>query len=231
MLIPAELPPTPLAAAQQLVVVVTPDWNATSGMLRRFARTDAGGAWRPEGDVIPIVVGRTGLAWGDETLRTDASQPVKQEGDGKSPAGAFPLDTAFGFAPRADLSWMRLPYVALTPTSDCVDDEASAYYNTVVDRAAVPRVDWNSAEHMREISLYRLGVIVGYNATPPRRGRGSCIFLHIWSGPQSVTAGCTAMEANALTTLVQWLDRSRRPVIVQLPAAEYDRLRTAWRIP
>lgn len=231
MLSPAELPPTPLAGAEQLVVVVTPDWNATEGTLRRFARTDADGAWRPEGDVIPIVVGRTGLAWGDETLRADASQPVKREGDGKSPAGAFPLDTAFGFAPRADLSWMRLPYVALTPTSDCVDDEASAYYNTVVDRAAVPRVDWNSAEHMREISLYRLGVIVGYNATPPRRGRGSCIFLHIWSGPQSVTAGCTAMDASALTTLVQWLDRARRPVIVQLPAAEYDRLRTAWRIP
>jgi D-alanyl-D-alanine dipeptidase len=231
MLSPAELPPTPLAGAQQLVVVVTPDWNATTGTLRRFARSDAGGAWLSAGDAIPIVVGRTGLAWGDETLRPDASQPVKHEGDGKSPAGAFPLDTAFGFAPRADLAWLRLPYVALTPTSDCVDDESSAYYNTVVDRAAVPRIDWNSAEHMREISLYRLGVIVGYNAAPPRRGRGSCIFLHIWSGPQSVTAGCTAMDASALTALVQWLDRSRRPVIVQLPAAEYERLRTAWRMP
>lgn len=231
MVTPADLPPTPLAGARQLVVVVTPDWNATSGTLRRYARPDASSAWQPDGDAIPIVVGRTGLAWGDETLRTAANQPVKREGDGKAPAGAFPLDTAFGFAPRADLSWMRMPYVSLTPTSDCVDDESSAHYNTVVDRAAVPRVDWNSAEHMREISVYRLGVIVGYNAAPPRRGGGSCIFLHIWSGPQSVTAGCTAMDADALGTLVRWLDRTRRPMIVQLPAAEYDRLRSAWGVP
>lgn len=222
--------PAPLAASGQLLVVVTPGWDATTGTLRRFTRSTAG-AWQPEGDAIAIVVGRTGLAWGDESLAPSAAQPIKREGDGKSPAGAFPLDTAFGFAPRADLAWMRLPYVTLAPTTDCVDDDQSTYYNTVVDRAAVPRVDWNSAEHMREISLYRMGVIVGYNANPPRRGRGSCIFLHIWSGPQSVTAGCTAMDASALEAVVRWLDRSRRPVIVQLPEAEYDRLRPVWGLP
>lgn len=223
--------PAPIASAEQLVVVVTPDWSATTGTLRRFTRSGATSPWQPVGDAIPIVVGRTGLAWGDESLATSAAQPVKHEGDGRAPAGAFPLDTAFGFAPRAEVPWIRVPYVALEPTSDCVDDERSAHYNTVVNRAVVPRIDWNSAEHMREISLYRLGVIVGYNAAPPRRGRGSCIFLHIWSGPQSVTAGCTAMEASALGTLMRWLDRARRPAMVQLPAAEYARLRSAWRLP
>ncbi len=126
---------------------------------------------------------------------------------------------------------LRVPYAALEPGSDCVDDERSAYYNTVVNRAAVPRVDWNSAEHMRQIPVYRIGVIVGYNAMPPVRGRGSCIFLHIWGGPTSTTAGCTAMDASALGTLMQWLDRSRRPVIVQLPEAEYRRLAATWGLP
>jgi D-alanyl-D-alanine dipeptidase len=158
-------------------------------------------------------------------------QPIKHEGDGKSPAGAFPLDTAFGFATRADLPWVRLPYAALQPGSDCVDDETSAHYNTVVNRATVPRIDWNSAEHMRQIGQYRLGVIVGYNAAPPIPGRGSCIFLHIWGGPSSTTAGCTALDASELESLMRWLDSARRPAFVQLPAIEYDRLRSAWGLP
>ena len=224
------LSPVP-AAARQLVVVVTPGWNATSGTLRRYSRDDPAQPWRATAPPVPVVIGRTGLAWADESLASAAGQPVKHEGDGRSPAGAFPLDTAFGFAPRADLPWLNLPYAALTPGSDCVDDEASAHYNTVVDRATVSRVDWNSAEHMRQIAQYRLGVIVGYNAAPPRRGRGSCIFLHIWGGPSSTTAGCTAFDAGELEALMRWLDGARRPALVQLPAAEYERLRATWELP
>ena len=220
-----------LGSSQQLVVVTTPDWNTTTGTLRRFERDDAASTWRPVAAAIPVVIGRTGLAWGDESLASSMGQPIKHEGDGRSPAGLFPLDTAFGFAPRNELSWLRLPYAVLQPGSDCVDDEASAYYNTVVDRAAVAKVDWNSAEHMRQISVYRLGVIVGYNANPPKKGRGSCIFLHIWSGPTSTTAGCTALDAGALESLMRWLDRARRPMLVQLPASEYARMMTVWGLP
>lgn len=224
-------PMSALGSSQQLVVVTTPDWNNTGGTLRRFDRDDSQGAWRPVASAIPVVIGRTGLAWGDGGLASSMGQPIKHEGDGRSPAGLFPLDTAFGFAPQSELSWIRLPYAALQPGSDCVDDEASAYYNTVVDRAAVARIDWNSAEHMRQIAQYRLGVIVGYNANPPKKGRGSCIFLHIWSGPQSTTAGCTALDAGALESLMRWLDRSRRPMLVQLPAGEYARMMSVWGLP
>src|SRR4051812_41895 len=88
---------TPVAGARQLVVVTTPDWNATSGTLRRFNRESGSSDWMPAGDPIPVVIGRTGLAWGDQSLATSMQQPIKHEGDGKAPAGAFPLDTAFGF--------------------------------------------------------------------------------------------------------------------------------------
>lgn len=225
--------PAPIALdrARQLVVFVAPDWTTTTGTLRRYERPDTRSAWTPAASAIPAVIGRTGLAWADASLAAAVSQPVKHEGDGKSPAGAFPLDTAFGFAPRAEMSWLRLPYSPLVDGTDCVDDEASVHYNTVVDRSAVPKVDWTSAEHMRSIGQYRIGVIVGYNAAPATPGRGSCIFLHIWGGPQSTTAGCTAMDAGRLEALMRWLDASRHPAIVQLPVAEYERLRDAWRLP
>jgi L,D-peptidoglycan transpeptidase YkuD (ErfK/YbiS/YcfS/YnhG family) len=95
----------------------------------------------------------------------------------------------------------------------------------------VPRVDWSSAERMREIEQYRIGAMVEYNAAPPRAGRGSCIFLHVWGGPGTSTAGCTAMPERALREVVLWLDRARRPMLVQLPLAELARLHGSLLLP
>jgi D-alanyl-D-alanine dipeptidase len=160
---------------------------------------------------------------------TEPGTPHKHEGDGRSPAGVFPLDTAFGFA-SPDAMHLHMPYVQLTSANDCVDDTASVHYNTIVSRDAA-RVDWSSAEHMRQIPQYRIGVVVGYNALPPIKDRGSCIFLHIWAGPRSTTVGCTALDGRALEHLMGWLDRDKRPVLVQMPAGVYDRLRTRWGLP
>ena len=170
------------------------------------------------------------MAWDDSQVRPATGEPVKREGDGRSPAGAFALDTAFGFDIRQIVSWVRLPYVQLRTGTECVDDVRSAHYNTIVNRDSVARVDWSSSERMREIEQYAYGVHVAYNA-PPRPARGSCIFLHIWGGPRSVTAGCTAMDEDALKTLMGWIDPQRRPILVQLPASAVARLRSEWRLP
>jgi D-alanyl-D-alanine dipeptidase len=223
-------PVTPLDSSTQLVLVVTPAWDSTSGSLRRFERDTPVGAWRQVGDVEPIVVGRTGVAWDDRQVRPAPGEPVKREGDGRSPAGAFALDTAFGFNSRQTVSWVRLPYVRLRETTECVDDARSAHYNTIVERDSVPRVDWTSSEKMREIDQYAYGVHVAYNA-PPTPLRGSCIFLHVWAGPRSVTAGCTAMEVEALKTLIGWIDPRRRPMLVQLPQSAIQRQRKEWSLP
>jgi L,D-peptidoglycan transpeptidase YkuD (ErfK/YbiS/YcfS/YnhG family) len=216
---------------QQLVVVTTPAWDSISGTMRRFTRVRPSLAWGADGAPVRVVVGRTGLAWGADSLGRGGRDPRKREGDGRAPAGMFPLDTVFGFAPATATSWVRLPYVELRDGTECVDDSASVHYNTVVDRGAVPAVDWTSAEQMRRIDQYRLGVIVAYNSAPIRRGRGSCIFLHIWAGPTIPTAGCTAFPATEVESLVRWLDPRLRPMLVQLPTAEYARLRERWQLP
>ncbi len=233
---PAPPAPSPLAAATQLVLVTTTGWDSTTGELRRFVRDDIHSSWRRDGAAVPIVVGRTGLAWGigfDQFAipGTPTAGPRKIEGDGRSPAGIFPLDTAFGFSPADSMRWVRLPYVQLTSTTECVDDTASVHYNTVINRDAVPRVDWQSAEHMRKVAQYRLGVIVGYNASPPVKARGSCIFFHIWAGPRSTTVGCTALDARELERLMAWLEPRARPTVVQVPAAVYPLVRGKWGLP
>ena len=220
-----------LDASQQIVVVVTPSWTSTTGTMQRFERATTSTDWSPIGSAVPVVVGRTGIAWGAGFDDVSQEGPHKHEGDGKAPAGVFPLDTAFGFAPRDSMQVVKLPYVQLLPTTDCVDDTASAHYNTVVDKATVPRVDWNSAEHMREVAQYKIGVIVGYNSAPPVKGRGSCIFLHIWAGPDSHTAGCTAFDEAKLRDVMMWLDPAKRPLLVQLTANDYANLQGRWKLP
>jgi D-alanyl-D-alanine dipeptidase len=225
----ASTPANGLGATTSCVVVTTASWDTTGGMLHRYERSEPGEPWRAVGAPVAVVVGSTGLAW-DDGYHAAAGTPTKREGDGKAPAGMFSLPSVFGFAPANDAEWVRAPYLPLGAGTECVDDVASVHYNTIVDRGAVGRADWSSAERMRQIEQYRLGVVVGYNS-PPRAGRGSCIFLHVWAGPGTSTAGCTAMSEHDLRDLVLWMDESRHPVLVQLPESEHARLRESWRIP
>lgn len=243
----AAQPPAPIpASTRQLVVVTTASWSATDGVLRRYERD--GGAWAPVGPEVGVVVGRSGLGWGRGLHGAPPpGAPVKAEGDGRAPAGAFRLTAAFGYA---DAEATGLPYVRSTPDTECVDDRRSAYYNRVLDRAPLGEAaDWRSHEEMRRRDgLYRIGVVVAHNgpgvdpavlpasapppeAAAPVAGGGSCIFLHVWRGPGSTTAGCTAMPDPALQEVVAWLDAAADPVLVQLPEAEADRLRGAWGLP
>jgi D-alanyl-D-alanine dipeptidase len=222
-----------LSECNQLIVVVTKDWNAVPGKMILYQRNDKDGAWGKIGKSFPVVVGRNGLGWG-RGLNPPANRPgpVKHEGDGKSPAGIFRLSSAFGLAEPARMNSLRLPYVQLTATIECVDDVKSTNYNSIVDRGKFTAPDWNSSEKMRDVGAqYRLGVVVDHNISPRENGGGSCIFLHIWKDARTGTSGCTAMSPEKIESLLSWLDPSAHPALVQLPESEYKKLQTAWSLP
>ena len=220
-----------LPTCRQLLLCLAADWEAPHGRLQRFERLPAGG-WAPLGAVLPVSLGRAGLAWG-RGLHPVQPGRSKREGDGRAPAGAFAISALFGYG-AADSPLARaakLPYLAATRDLKCVDDPASAYYNCVVDQSAVA-VDWNSCEAMlRDDARYAVGAVVAHNAAPPLAGCGSCIFLHVWAAPGVPTAGCTAMALADMTALAGWLDGAAVPVLVQLPQAAYDDWREAWGLP
>lgn len=213
---------SPLAHSTQLIVVTTADWNAVDGMLRRYARATPQKLWQPVGDPISVVVGKGGMGWGIGVTANPAlspDDPMKQEGDHKSPAGIFRLGTAFGYASTAPAVW-KMPYLALTPTIECVDDSHSKFYNRVVDRSTVTP-DWNSSEHMRLVGeYYRWGVVIEHNADA-RPQAGSCVFLHIWGGDGGGTEGCTAMAQPNIEDILAWLHPARKPLLVQMPLPQY----------
>ncbi|HLY97777.1 MAG TPA: hypothetical protein VKT33_01805 [Candidatus Angelobacter sp.] len=225
---------TPLASSAQLIVVTTSDWNAAEARLQRFERSGHR-PWKALGNPVTVVVGKNGLGWGAgiiplEQLPTSADDPVKKEGDGRAPAGIFHLSTAFGYAPKNNYAW-NMPYVSLSQSVECVDDTSSKFYNRIVDRGTVAP-DWNSSEHMlRDDELYRWGIVVDHNSSPVKAGSGSCIFLHIWRGPGQGTVGCTAMPQAELENILGWLNPKKNPLLVQLPAAQYEALRTSLKLP
>lgn len=223
----------PLSGCNQLVVVVTKDWDAVPGKMILFHRVGEHGAWHKDGNAFSVIVGRSGLGWG-RGLNPDAKLPgpIKHEGDGKSPAGIFRLSSAFGTDDPGKLKSVRLPYVRLTDAIECVDDVKSTNYNLIVNRDTTTRPDWDSAEKMRAVGArYRLGVVVDHNSAPRENGGGSCIFLHIWQDAKTGTSGCTAMAPENMETLLPWLDPSAHPALVQLPESEYKKLQAAWSLP
>ena len=90
-----------MTECRQLILVTTGGWDAVDGEMKLYERDSINDRWNAVGEKIPIVVGRNGMAWG-KGLHGDVvgEEPVKQEGDGRSPAGIFSLGSAFGYAPR-----------------------------------------------------------------------------------------------------------------------------------
>ena len=223
----------PLTSSTQLLVVTTSDWNAVEGKLQRYERSSSHNKWKAVGDPVTVVVGKNGLGWGTGVAPAEGVQsgdPIKKEGDGKAPAGIFRLSTAFGYAPNQQSGW-TMPYVPLTPSVECVDDTTSKFYNRVLDRSTVAP-DWNSSEHMRRSDeLYRWGIVVDHNSGPVKPGGGSCIFMHIWRGQGQGTVGCTAMPQEKLEAVLSWLDPKKSPMLVQLPDAQYKKMRKRWKLP
>lgn len=210
----------------QVVLVVTPNWNQPKGRLHRFDRVDKG--WREAGQPIPVILGGSGLAWGMGEHKSPSTGPQKREGDQRAPAGIF----------RIGDFWKR-PHIAapsqweaqtILPDTFGVDDPRSRYYNRIVRRSQIEKPDWKSREKM-DIPDYDRVLVVEHNTAKPVKGRGSCIFVHRWETSDTPTAGCTAMAESDLVTLIEWLDPAREPRLVQLPQGLADRWGAAGWIP
>ena len=233
-LLPAAAATQPWDNARQLVLVVTPDWDADAGTLQRFQRSDAAAPWQPVAAATDVAVGRKGSAWGIGLHAPQADGPQKQEGDGRSPAGVFTVGQAFGYAGQAQTG---LPYQAMTAQDYCVDVNGSPLYNRIVDQDQVGRdAVKDSTEPMRRDLhangdvRYRQGFVIQHN---PQNisGAGSCIFAHLWRKPGEPTAGCTAMPDQVMEDTLAWLQADQHPLFVLLPQAEYTRLQQDWQLP
>ena len=215
----------------QLLVATAPDWNSMTGELRMFER-QRGGKWTPQGGTIPVLFGKSGLAWGTGIAGQNESGLKKKERDGRAPAGVFRIGKIYGYDSQLP-SGADFPYLQVTTADAWVDDPTHPDYNRHV-RIPDPNNPpaWFEKQKMRHGDFaYRWLIEVRHNSDPPVAGDGSAIFFHIRRGATRPTAGCTTMAEDDLVRVIKWLRSNRKPCYALLPSAEYKSKWQSWNLP
>jgi D-alanyl-D-alanine dipeptidase len=208
--------PAPLANAKRLVLVTAPSMNDMTATMRLYERASAKEPWRALEAPERATIGRAGMGWSQFFLKVARrGEPLKVEGDKRTPAGIYPIGRSFGV-----LASSRPDYLHVTPDTICVNDVSSPAYNTIASRAQVgPAVH---AENMsRILPMYRRGLLVDY-PTDAKKQAGSCIFIHVWRSPTTGTAGCVAMPEPRVEALQDFA--AGGAVLAILPRGALDRL-------
>ncbi|MBC8718649.1 L,D-transpeptidase family protein [Ochrobactrum sp. Marseille-Q0166] len=130
-------------------------------------------------------------------------QKQKQEGDGVSPIGRWPLRRLFYRADRISKPETVIACRKMTELDGWCDDPSSAAYNMHVTLpfAARHEVFWMDDD------IYDCVVVLGHNDNPIIPGAGSAIFLHIARPDYTPTAGCAALNKDDLLEFLKLADK------------------------
>lgn len=122
----------------------------------------------------------------------------KQEGDGATPRGAFPLKAILYRSDRGPIPKTGLPTFRLKRHDGWCDDPSSQFYNRPVLATAGP-----SHENMwRPDGLYDVVGLIGHNDRPASKGRGSAVFFHVIAKSGKPTQGCIAVSAGNMRKIL-----------------------------
>ena len=140
--------------------------------------------------------------WGEGPVRCALGRAGiridKQEGDGTTPAGTFPMRRLLYRADRLAPPATSLPIAPLSPDDGWCDDPADRRYNRPVRLPYAGRHErlW------RDDRLYDMVVVIGHNDEPVITGAGSAIFIHVAQEGYAPTAGCVALAPPDLLAMV-----------------------------
>lgn len=191
--------PRVLHRATRLIIVTVPAMTSVKGTLHTFERrSPADATWLRSGPPESAVVGSAGIGWSEDySFLSKKDEPIKREGDQRTPAGIFRVAGPFGFEQSKLNRYTRL----VQGNSFCVDDPTSSLYGKIVGKGVAKLV--KSSEDMSVTPGLKRGMIVDY---PARRGAkaGSCIFLQIWDGDAAGTKARIGMPEERLSVLQNW---------------------------
>jgi L,D-peptidoglycan transpeptidase YkuD (ErfK/YbiS/YcfS/YnhG family) len=181
--------------ATQLITVAAPAQSSTEGTLTAWER--GAGGWRAVAGPVHAYLGSEGIG-------------ASSERHSRTPQGTFTLTQAFG---READPGTGLPYFRTDLQDWWVSDVNAPTYNTHqrCQSNACP-FDTGASEQLATIDPeYDYAVVIDANTDPVVPGNGSAFFLHVANG--GPTAGCVAIDAGTLVTILRWLDPARHPRI------------------
>ena len=179
---------------RQVLIVTTASSTATVGTLEAY--TWRRGSFHRTLGPVTAYVGSEGIGKASEWRS-------------RTPSGVFTMTEGFGWAadPGTDM-----PYRKVGLSAWWVSDTTSPAYNTMqFCRPSACTFETGVSERLASIPVYRHAMVINYNRNPIRSGAGSAFFLHESAGEP--TAGCVAINGNALTRIMKWLRPGAAPVI------------------
>jgi L,D-peptidoglycan transpeptidase YkuD (ErfK/YbiS/YcfS/YnhG family) len=146
---------------------------------------------------LPVALGRTGI------------KANKREGDGATPRGTFRLKRLWWRAERHARPATLLPARPIKQDDGWCEDPADRRYNRPVKLAPA-----SHADHLaRADTLYDFIIEIDHNTRPRVKGRGSAVFIHAARPGLAPTAGCVALDGNALRRLLARLGPRTKIVV------------------
>lgn len=125
----------------------------------------------------------------------------KREGDGATPLAAMRIMSGYYRRDSLPLPPTRLKMVPIGPRLGWCDAPQDRNYNRPVKRSYPA-----SHENMRrDDHLYDVCLVLDWNISPRRRGRGSAIFFHLARPGYTPTHGCVAISARDMARLLPHL--------------------------
>lgn len=125
----------------------------------------------------------------------------KQEGDGCTPLGKWPIRTVlFRLGRSLPSPRLKIPWRWIGRQDGWSDDPSDPSYNRPV---RLPH-GFSAENLIRDDPLYDVIVTLGHNDAPPELGKGSAIFLHIWNDAKP-TEGCVAIARTDMDRLLPQL--------------------------
>lgn len=146
---------------------------------------------------------------------------VPQEGDGKTPAGTFPVEFCYGLEqPETGIS-----FVQVGPDSIWVDDSSSSYYNCLTTQAEAGNVSHEDTYSQFTRGFYTVNIFFANNgdgrtpgsATP---GAGSVRVLEGYTKALEPTNGDIKIASEDMEQLLQRLDAAYDPVVTVLSGSK-----------
>lgn len=146
---------------------------------------------------LPVALGRGGI------------KANKREGDGATPRGTFRPKRLWWRGERHPRPATSLPVQRIRTDDGWCEDPADRHYNRPVKVAPASGAD----RLARADALYDFIVEIDHNTRPRVAGRGSAVFIHVARPGFAPTAGCVALNVNALRRLLARLGPRTKIVI------------------
>lgn len=160
-----------------------------SGAIVIFTATPDGMLDLGDGRRVRCALGRSGV-------RAAAD---KREGDGCSPAGAWPIRQVLYRPDKGPAPQTALPVAPIAPDDGWCDAPGDPSYNR---RVKLPYPA--SAERMwRDDDVYDVVVVLGHNDDPVVDAMGSCIFAHLRRPGYLPTEGCVALAPEDMAAFLK----------------------------